>query len=139
MKAKDKEIEALNSKLAGSQVDSLLDGSKSVGDIKVVAAKLAGATPDVLRTVADKLRDKEADCIAVLACINGEKATIACACSKNAIAKKAHAGNIVRSVARIAGGSGGGKPDYAMAGAKDISKLDEALDAVAGIVSEMIG
>ena len=59
-------------------------------------------------------------------------------CGKQAVKKGAHAGNLVRAVAKIAGGSGGGRPDSAMAGAKDLTKLDEALEAVSSIVNEMI-
>jgi alanyl-tRNA synthetase len=74
------------------------------------------------------------DVVIVLAAVNDGKLTFACACSKAAIAKGLKAGNIIREVAKIAGGNGGGKPDIAMAGGKDITKADEALYAVKGIV-----
>lgn len=86
----------------------------------------------------DKVRDKCADSIAVFASVNGEKATIFAAVGKDALAKGANAGKIVKAVAQVTGGNGGGKPDTAMAGAKDISKLDEALAKANEIVAEFV-
>ena len=92
----------------------------------------------MLKTMCDKITDKVSDCVAVLAAVNGEKLTFVCACSKEAIAKGLKAGNIVKSVAQIAGGNGGGKPDMAMAGGKNVDKTDEAIAAVQGIVSDIL-
>ena len=93
---------------------------------------------EALRTMCDKARDLAPNVVAVIAGTSNGKATIAVACGKNAQEKGAHAGNIVRAVAKIAGGNGGGKADSAMAGAKDLTMLDEALAAVEGIVAEML-
>lgn len=138
VKAKDKEIEALNSKIALSGIDSLLQSAKQVGSVKLIASVMNNTAADGLRTICDKIKDKTPDCVVVLAGVNDGKATLACACGKEAVKSGAHAGNIVRAVAKLAGGSGGGKPDYAMAGAKDISKLDSAIEQAEQIVAEML-
>ena len=138
LKTKDKEIEALNSKIASSQVDNIINSAKSIGNVKVITAVLENSGADTLRQISDKIRDKSADYISVLAGINDGKATLACSCGKDAVKSGAHAGNIVRETAKLAGGSGGGKPDYAMAGAKDISKINDALSQVESIVANML-
>ena len=96
------------------------------------------ADANALRTMLDSAKDD--DSVIVVAGKNSEKGTcsFACACGKNAVAKGAHAGNIVREVAKVAGGAGGGKPDSAMAGGKDITKIPDALNAVKDIVAALI-
>ena len=109
-----------------------------IEDIRIVSALLSGTGPDALRTICEQVKDMRDDTIIVVAGTLGDKATIAASCGEQAVKKGAHAGNLVRAVAKIAGGSGGGRPDSAMAGAKDLTKLDEALEAVSSIVNEMI-
>ena len=138
MKEKDRQIEQLSSKLASIEVDSLVANAASIGETKLVIRKFDGVKPDELRTMGDKVRDKCADSIAVFASVNGEKGTIFVAVGKEALAKGANAGKIVKAVAQITGGNGGGKPDNAMAGAKDLSKLDEALSKAEEIVTEFV-
>ena len=138
LKEKDRQIEQLSSKLAAIEVDSLVENAASVGDTKLVVKKFEGVKPDELRTMGDKVRDKCADSVAVFASVNGEKGTIFVAVGKEALAKGANAGKIVKAVAQVTGGNGGGKPDNAMAGAKDLSKLDEALAKAQEIVAEFI-
>lgn len=138
LKEKDREIEQLSSKLAGIQVESLIANAEAVGETKLVLSRFNGVKPDELRTMGDKVRNKCADSVAVFASVNGEKATIFAAVGKDALAKGANAGKIVKAVAQITGGNGGGKPDTAMAGAKDLSKLDEALEKAREIVAEFV-
>lgn len=138
LKEKDREIESMSAKLAAVKVESLLGSAKDVKGVKVVAAKFEGTEPAALRIMCDKVLEKSQDCVAVLAGVNGGKANIAACAGKGAQSKGAHAGKIVREVASIAGGSGGGRPDSAMAGAKDLSKLDEALAAAEKIVADML-
>ena len=94
---------------------------------------------DDLRSMCEALRDTSDEAVIVIGNKNKEKGNInfACGCAKGAIAKGMNAGSIVREVARLAGGSGGGRPDFAMAGGKDISKAEEAIAAVESIVSSM--
>ena len=139
LKMKNKEIESLKSQLATSQIDSLVNNAPVVEGTKIITGMFVGLTPDMLKTMCDKVTDKVGDCIAVLAAVNGEKLTFVCACSGAAIAKGLKAGDIVKKVAMIAGGNGGGKPDMAMAGGKNVSKTDDAIFAVEGIVKEILG
>ena len=139
LKEAEKEIEKLKADIAKSQIKSVLSGAEKVGETSVVTALLSGTTADMLRTMCGNITDALDDVVAVLASVSDGKLTFACACSKTAIKKGLKAGNIVRSAAQIAGGNGGGKPDIAMAGGKDITKADEALYAVKGIVEETLG
>ena len=99
---------------------------------------LDGVGADELRKMTDKVKADNPDTVAVFASVNGEKLTFCACCGKTAISSGAHAGNLVREVAKIAGGNGGGKPDSAMAGGKDIAKAKEALDAVTEIVKSQL-
>ena len=95
-------------------------------------------TPDMLRTLSDSLRDKAPNLVSVLALVHDGKINFVAACGKEAVKKGAHAGNILKQIAKIAGGGGGGRPDSATAGGKDVSKLEEALEAVNNIVEQMV-
>lgn len=140
VKAKDRELAELRSEISALKAGSLMDSARQVGGVRLITADVEVSNPGELRSMCDTARDNGADIVAVFAGVNKEKGTLnfACACGTDAIKLGAHAGNIVRETAKIAGGSGGGKPDSAMAGAKDASKADEALAAVDSIVSAML-
>lgn len=140
VKAKDRELAELRSEISALKAGSLMDSARQVGGVRLITAEVEVSNPGELRSMCDTTRDNGADIVAVFAGVNKEKGTLnfACACGADAIKLGAHAGNIVRETAKIAGGSGGGKPDSAMAGAKDASKADEALAAVDSIVSAML-
>ncbi len=140
VKAKDRELAELRSEISALKAGSLMDSARHVGGVRLITAEVEVSNPGELRSMCDTARDNGADIVAVFAGVNKEKGTLnfACACGADAIKLGAHAGNIVRETAKIAGGSGGGKPDSAMAGAKDASKADEALAAVDSIVSAML-
>jgi len=126
-KEKDKQLESLNQKMANAKTAALFDNAKVVDGIKLVSARMDGTAPDALRKLGDSVKDKDEAIIALFAAVNGEKGTFYCVCTKDAVAKGGNAGKIVREVSAVTGGKGGGKPDGAMAGAGDISKVDEAL------------
>ncbi|MBR5222856.1 MAG: alanine--tRNA ligase [Clostridia bacterium] len=130
-------LEKAEAKLAGGKLDDILSKAVMINDIKVAVAKIDG-TADDLRKMTDTVKAENDDTVVVLATVNGEKLTFSAACGKVAISKGAHAGNLVREIAKICGGNGGGKPDSAMAGGKDASKLDEALANVPAILKEML-
>ena len=140
VKAKDRELAELRGEISALKAGSLMDSARQVGGVRLITAEVEVSNPGELRSKCDTARDNGADIVAVFAGVNKEKGTLnfACACGADAIKLGAHAGNIVRETAKIAGGSGGGKPDSAMAGAKDASKADEALAAVDSIVSAML-
>ena len=132
-------LEKAESKLAGSKLDEILKNVTTVGSIRVASALLNGVAADELRKMTDTVKAENSYTVIVLGAVNGEKLTFCAACGKDAVACGAHAGNLVREIAKIAGGNGGGKPDSAMAGGKDISKADEAIKAVCDIVKTQIG
>ena len=138
MKEDSKKIESLEAKLASGKLSDIMSGADDVNGVKVVTAKFDGTAPDELRKMIDTVKADNANAVAVLASVNGEKLTFCAGVGKDALSRGAHAGNIVKAVAQIAGGNGGGKPDSAMAGGKDISKVDEALAQVITIVEGMI-
>ena len=138
LKEKNRETESLEAKLASSKVDGLISKAKEVNGVRVITAKFDGVDPAALRVICDGIRDRGPDCVAVLAGISGGKASFAACAGKDAREKGAHAGRIVREAASLAGGGGGGRPDSAMAGAKDLSRIDTALSAVGKIVANMV-
>ncbi len=131
-------IEQYKSKEAAGEVDRLLHGAKEVGGLKVLTAKISGADANKLRQMGDMLRDKESGVVGVLAAVNGGKPSFLAICGKNAVAKGIKAGELVKLVCSTCGGSGGGKPDSAMGGGKDVSKIDEALALVEGFAASRI-
>ena len=133
-----KEIEALNSKIAGSQLDSLLASGETVGTLKLCTADLGNAGVEAARTLGDKLRDKDPSAVAVLAIHDGSKLNFIACCGSDAVKAGAHAGRIVGAVAAVCGGKGGGRPDSAMSGGSDVSKVPEALKAAKDILSSML-
>ncbi len=136
LREKDKKLEAMQQAAANAQLDSL--DEREVNGVKVVTAMLDNTGADGLRKVGDSIPDKYECFVAVLAGTNEGKSNILCKCSKNAVAKGANAGTIVREIAAVAGGKGGGKPDQAMAGVPDASKIPEALKAAADIVGKYV-
>ena len=138
LKATAKEIEKLNSKLAGFRVDELIANAVEVDGIKLITERFDGVGSDTLRGMADKIRDKMADAVAVFADVNGESVTFAATAGKSAQEKGVMSGKLVMAVATVAGGKGGGRPDFAMAGAKDVSKVNDALASVVDTVKGML-
>ncbi len=140
LKAKDKEIEKLKAEINSFKTAGIMAGAIDVDGVQLVVYYAGELDANGLRSMAETARDSAPNTVAVIAGSNAEKGTasFACACGKDAIARGAHAGNIVREVAKIAGGSGGGKPDMAMAGGKDISKIDDALMNANDILRTML-
>ena len=128
------ELENVESKLAASRVNDVLNSAAEIDGIKIVTARFDNTPAEELRKMCDTVKSDNSGSVAVFAAVNGEKLTFCASCGRDAVSKGAHAGNIVREVAKLAGGNGGGKPDSAMAGGKEISKTAEALNAVKDIV-----
>lgn len=128
-------IEALESELAKIEAESLLNRTEIINGVKVLAAKVSSCSPDVLREMSDLLRDRLGSSIIVLGTIFEDKPAFIAAVTPDLVAKGFDAGRIIREVAKVAGGGGGGKPTLAQAGGKDKSKLDEALHIVAKLIT----
>ncbi|MBE6673511.1 MAG: alanine--tRNA ligase [Ruminococcaceae bacterium] len=129
-----KEIESLNSKMAGGKVDALLASAKKVGNYVIVTEDLKDMGVDAVRSLGDTIKDKEPNAVAVFAIHTGDKLNFIAVCGKDAVKNGAHAGNILREVSAVTGGRGGGRPDSAMSGGKDISKIADALNIVADLL-----
>lgn len=138
LRAMSKKVEKLNGKIASMQMVDLFNVSRDVKGVNVVATKLEDANADMLRTMGDDIKEKSPNMVAVLSSINGEKVSLLCVCGAEAVKKGAHAGKIIKEVAKIVGGGGGGRPDSATAGGKQPEKLEEALEAVNNIVDAML-
>ena len=139
LKEAEREIEKLQAEIAKDQSGAIIDNAEEVNGTKVITAMFNGATGDSLRKLCENIAEAVEDAVAVIAAVTDGKLIFSCVCTKNAIKKGLKAGNIVRAVAQVAGGNGGGKSDLAMAGGKDITKADEALFAVKEIVEKMMG
>ena len=135
VKALEKELEKLKAKLASAQGDELVSKAVDIKGLKVLAAKLDGADAKALRETMDKLKDKLKTAAIVLAAVDGDKVQIAAGVTADSIGR-IKAGELVNFVAQQVGGKGGGKPDMAMAGGTDASKLAGALASVQGWVQE---
>lgn len=139
MRDMQNEIDRLNRLISASQLKSILDNPKEVNGIKLYSAMLTGVTGDSLRKAGDELKNSGGAYIALLAGTDGSKGNFLCICGQDAIDKGAHAGKIVKEISAIAGGKGGGRPDNAMAGIADLTKIDEALIALEDTVKSMLG
>ena len=138
IKALKKEIESYKAKEASGAVDQMLNSAKAVGAVKVLTVVVPDADAGKLRQMGDVLRDKDASVVAVLASASGEKVTFLAVCGKDAVKSGVKSGEIVKHVCTVCGGNGGGKPDSAMGGGKDPSKMNEALASVADFVSTKV-
>ncbi|MGN0651443.1 MAG: DHHA1 domain-containing protein, partial [Gemmiger sp.] len=136
LKETNKQLEIAKAKLASAEIDGLFDKAAVVDGVRIVTVYMNGTAPDTLRSMLDKLRDKAPDAVGALVGSDGGKTTLAVGVGKTALARGLKAGVLVKKIAAIAGGNGGGKPDFAMAGIRDTSKIDDALHAVEGIVKE---
>ena len=127
--AMKKEIEALNAKIAASKLDSIMENAKAIKSVRLVTANLGGMQIDVARSLADEIKARYDDAVAVLAIENDGKLNFISVAGKAAVTAGAHAGKLVGAVAAVTGGKGGGRPDNAMAGGRDSAKTLEALSA----------
>lgn len=138
LKEKEKLLEQMESKYAQMQVDRLLTQVTPVGDIPLLVSKIQARDIEALRNMSDLLRAKLKTGIVVLGAVMEEKVSFIVAATADVTVKGVHAGKIVKEIAKIAGGSGGGKPEMAQAGGKDVAKLDEALSKAAEIVGRQL-
>jgi alanyl-tRNA synthetase len=136
--AMKREIESLNSKLAGSRIADVLANAQTVGCTKLVTYVADGMEIDAARSLSDRIKAENDDMVAVIAVNSGEKLNFIAVAGKDAVAHGAHAGKLVGAVAAVTGGKGGGRPDSAMAGGRDASKTAEALGCAKAVLEGMI-
>ena len=138
LKNTQKTVEKLESLLAAGKVKDLYDNAKTVGNCKLITALMKGASTDDVKNMCEQIKSEKPDFVTLLAAENGGKLTFCVACGADAVKSGAHAGNLVREVAKMTGGNGGGRPDFAMAGGKDASLAQTALDAAENILGSMM-
>lgn len=133
-----REIESLNSKLAASKLSEILGSAEQVGPCRLIATRLDGVELDIARSLADEIKAGYPDIVALLAVIGGDKLNFIATAGKDAVSRGAHAGKLVGAVSAVTGGKGGGRPDNAMAGGRDITKVNEALETSHTLLEAML-
>jgi alanyl-tRNA synthetase len=134
----ESELEALKRKTANSQLGNLAEGSQDVKGVPVVSRKVEGVDASMLRELAENTGAKIGSGVVVLGLASDGKASLVAVVSED-LQKRLHAGKIIKRVAEMVGGSGGGRPDFAQAGGKQSENLDQALQEVYNIVAELLG
>ncbi len=134
-----KAVDKYKSKAALGEANDFLASAKQVGGLRVLTGNLGAVSVPDLRKMGDFLRDKEPKVVAVLCAVNGEKISFLAVCGKEAVKAGVKAGDVIKAVTKVCGGSGGGKPDSAMGGGKDKLKIDDALSIVDDFVAEKVG
>lgn len=138
MKQISKENETLKGKMSAGISEEILDKAIAINGFKVVACKVSNMDIEELRGLGDKLKSKVGSGVIVLAGDKDNKVTLIIMASKDAIEKGIHSGNILKEIAKIVGGGGGGRPDMAQAGGKDTTKIDAALDKAKEIIGSFL-
>ena len=138
MRHMSKNLDKLSAKIANRQLFDLFNAARDVKGVNVIAAKLDDINMDTMRQMGDTIKEREPNMVAVLSSVIGGKINFLCVCGADAVKLGAHAGKIIKAVASICGGGGGGRPDSATAGGKNIEKLEDALEAVNNIIVEQI-
>ena len=134
LKNANKELAQYKSREMGDSVSGYIDRAEVINGINTVIEKLEGASSDDLRTVSDSIKDKMESVAIVLANVSDGKVTFLVSLTDDLVQKGLHAGNIVKEMAKIAGGGGGGKPNMAQAGAKDPSKIEQAFSVAKDLI-----
>ena len=134
LKEANKEIEKLEHDMAKDQISGLLDSVKNKNGINYVIKKFDGVDVNTLRDLADEVRNKVGSVVVLFATVNDGKLNFICAVSKDLVEKKIAAGKLIKEIAKVAGGGGGGRPDMATAGGKDIAKVEEALNKLSDLL-----
>ncbi len=136
LKELQRELDRMQREMAKESTSQLVDQVQEINGIPYVTAVLSGVDTETLRNEVDELKDKLGSVVVVLGSVVGDKLTFAAGVTKDLVKKGVHAGQLVKAVAQVTGGNGGGRPDMATAGGKDISKAEEALAEVKTILAK---
>ena len=139
IKEYEQEIQKLKKQLAKGTIEELVNNKKTIGDVSYIAARIDYQDMNSLREIADTLRNKLKSGVVVLASENQQKVNMVAAATKDLVSRGVHAGNLIREVAKVTGGGGGGRPDMAQAGGKDPSKISQALEKVKVLLEQQLG
>ncbi len=134
LKSEKSEIESLTSKIASAKLDGIRANAVVANGITIYCGKVDGLAVNAVRSLCDELKSGNSSSVTVIASINDGKLNFVCACGEEAIHHGANAGKIVKDIASLCGGSGGGRPDTATAGGKDLGKLDSAMEKAASVI-----
>ncbi|MDP2755872.1 MAG: DHHA1 domain-containing protein, partial [Nitrospirota bacterium] len=137
MKSMEKEIQKLKTGSARDTISEVLKEAHELDGVKVVKIRQDGLNPNELRLLADNIRDRLKSGVIVVSSVIDSQAVIVCMVTKD-LKDRYNAGEIVKNISRIAGGKGGGKPEMAQGGTKDIEKLDNALEALYDIIKKTV-
>ena len=135
MKELRRQLESANAKLNEIKTASLVDSVRQVGKVKLLTAKVNDMRPDAVRGLCDTVKAKYPDAVCIFAAVSEGRLNFVAAAGAEAVKAGAHAGNILKDISAICGGKGGGKPDSAMSGGKDLDKIDDALKRAEELVS----
>ena len=138
IKNKDKEISRLKNQLASGSIDDLLDQVQSINGVSTIVQSVDNQEMDDLRKIGDVLKEKLGSGLIILSSNKGNKVSFIATATKDILARGIHCGNLIKKVAKITGGGGGGRPDMAQAGGKDPNKIGDALFAAQEILKEQL-
>lgn len=133
-KEKEKEIQKLNNDILKSSMDDLLNNYKEINNIKSFIIEFTDKDTNYLREIADRIKDKNESCVIFLASDMGDKVLFVASVTKDLVQKGIHAGNLVKEASKVAGGGGGGRPDFAQAGGKDPKKIQDAINVIESLL-----
>ncbi|NLT21372.1 MAG: alanine--tRNA ligase, partial [Syntrophomonadaceae bacterium] len=138
LREKDKEIETLKSKASQATSEDIISQAVTVGDVKTLIAVVSSPDTNTLRQNAEMLRDKLGSSVVLLGAVIGDRVAFVCFVSKELVPRGLHAGNIVALAAKVTGGGGGGRPDMAQAGGKEVDKLEMAMEEARKMVEKTL-
>jgi alanyl-tRNA synthetase len=133
-----KKLDEINERMASLKTKSMMAGIKHLGEVNILTAQVDGTTPDEMKALADNAKTQMKDGVVVLAANTEDKITFIAMAMKSAVEKGVHCGNIIKEITAVCGGRGGGKPDMAQGGGKEVNKIDDALAKVDDIVLAQI-
>jgi alanyl-tRNA synthetase len=139
LKQAEASVERLEARLAAREAEAFLDNARVVDGVKVIAQQVIARDMDSLRSIADTVKDKVKSGVIVLGAVTEGKVNLVAAVTDDLLPRKLHAGNLIRAVAQVTGGGGGGRPQMAQAGGKDPAKLGHALNLVVDLVRQQLG